>query len=198
MHYIVFVGVLIQLAGASLYLRDTIAGTTKPNRITFILWAALPFVGGSAALAEGVGWATLPVFIAGFTPLIILIASFHNKNAYWKLRSYDYFLGSLAVLALVLWWFTDNPTYAIVLVVLANMLAALPTLLKSWSHPETETGISYLTSLIGAASAFFVLEAFSFAELAYPTYLAIQGAVFVLVIYRARLSRVLKLSDKKR
>lgn len=61
--YLVIIGSLLQLYGASFYIRGTLMGRTKPNRITWILWTASPLIAVAASLSQGATWAVLPVFI---------------------------------------------------------------------------------------------------------------------------------------
>ncbi|MBI2452851.1 MAG: hypothetical protein HYV55_01300, partial [Parcubacteria group bacterium] len=92
--YLVFVGAFVQLLGGAVYIKDTIWGQTKPNRVTWFLWMLAPYIGTAAAIADGVSWAILPVFMAGFIPMCTLLASFVNKKAYWKLGTFDYACGA--------------------------------------------------------------------------------------------------------
>lgn len=188
LQYAVFVGAAVHLFGTWLYLRDTLWGDTKPNRVTFLLWAAAPFIETAAALAEGVTLAVIPVFLAGFGPFLILIASFVNKNAYWKLGLFDYICGLFSVLALVLWWITNQPSVAIAFAIVSDGFALLPTLKKSWTHPHTETGIAYATSLFSALTSFFAIKALSFPEIAFPVYLVIANSSLLFAIYRGRIT----------
>jgi len=185
--YLVFVGAAVQAAGTFHYLRDTLRGTTQPNRITFLLWAVSPLIAFAAALSDGVGWAILPVFMAGFGPLLIFLASFVNKKAYWQLRKFDYGCGFFAVLALLLWAITREPLVAIFFAILSDGLATLPTLIKSWRFPKSETGIAYLASLFCALTGFAALETYALSEYIFVSYLVIANVLLVIAVYRVRL-----------
>lgn len=108
LQYAVILGAVVNVFGALGYARDTLRGETKPNRVTWLMWSVAPLIGTAAALSEGVTWAVLPVFMAGFGPFLILLASFINPNAYWKLETFDYLCGACSVLALVLWGITQD------------------------------------------------------------------------------------------
>jgi hypothetical protein len=47
-------------------------------------------------------------------------------------------------LALILWWITKEPNIAIMLAILSDILAAIPTLVKTWKFPETESGVLFV------------------------------------------------------
>src|SRR3989344_785767 len=101
LQYLVFLGAAANIGGAFFYIRDTLYRKTKPNRATWFMWSLAPLIATGAALSSGVGWAVLPVFMSGFGPLLVFIASFVNKNSYWKLEQFDYWCGLFSVLALL-------------------------------------------------------------------------------------------------
>ncbi|MBI5221652.1 MAG: hypothetical protein HY979_02515, partial [Candidatus Magasanikbacteria bacterium] len=72
--YLVIVGAVAQLYGVSSYIKETLTGGTKPNRMTWLLWSLAPLIGVAAAIFDGVSlFAILPVFMAGFGPLLVFI-----------------------------------------------------------------------------------------------------------------------------
>lgn len=172
--------------GTLAYVRDTIRGRSKPNRMTFLIWALGPFIAVAAGSAAGGGWVLLITFVSGFGPLCILLASYLNKEAYWKLGVLDYACGVLALLALLLWSITNDPIIAIILAIVADALALYPTLLKAWSYPETETGVAYIAALF-SASVGLALASNGVSETAFLIYLVLLNAVVTFAIYRRRL-----------
>lgn len=185
-------GILLNAAGAALYVRDTLAGRTKPNLVTFILWAVSPLIGAAAAFAQGIGWAAVPTLFVGLLPLSVVAAALASKHGLWKLRPFDYLCGLFSVLALILWAATKDANIAIVFSVLSDFLAAAPTLRKSWTHPETETPFAYVASTISAASSFLVITDYKFAEVAFPIYLVAIGLVFLALFARKRVMAALR------
>ncbi len=55
LQYLVFVGAAVSTLAAAAYIRDTLAGRTKPNRITWLMWSIAPLIAFSAGLAAEVG-----------------------------------------------------------------------------------------------------------------------------------------------
>jgi hypothetical protein len=183
LQYVVLIGVAINLAGSATYIRNTLRGRTKPNRVTYLMWGIAPLIATAAAISKGVGWAVVPVFMSGFCPMMVLLSSFANQQAFWKLGKLDYVCGAFSALALVLWALTKQPTIAIILAIASDGLAALPTLLKAWDHPETETGISYVFSVFGAATTFAAVKDWSFAECGFVIYLIILNVCLSISVY---------------
>lgn len=184
---LVFVGAFVQLLGIAFYVRSTLRGETKPNRVTWLMWALAPLIGFAAMVADGVTWAALPVFIAGFGPLLALVASFVSPKAYWKLERFDYLCGLFSLLALVLWGITGDPVIAIVFAIISDAFAAVPTLIKMWKHPETETIFPYFTSIFNQSTAFFAINTWAFSSTAFPIYLIALNAGFIFVFYRKKI-----------
>jgi hypothetical protein len=182
--YLVLIGAGINFFGASFYIRDTLRGKTKPNRVTWLLWSVAPLIATVAALSEGVGWSVLPVFMSGFIPFLIFSSSFINKNSYWKLSKLDYCCGALSLLALVLWYISHEANIAIILAIISDILAALPTLIKAWHNPETESFITYCCAMFSALTSFFAIEEWNFVSLAFPSYLVLILLLILIIIKR--------------
>jgi hypothetical protein len=178
------IGAVIGSLGGFYYLYETLAGKAQPNRITWLLWGIFPmviFVAQRAQGVEGLSWAS---FSAGFTPLLIVAASFFNKNAYWKSEPRDYYLMAAAILGLVLWAMTDKPNLAILFSLLADMLAGLPTLIKSYRHPHSESWIAYAISAFGFGISLLSVQTHTFEHTAFVAYVFILNATCAVLASR--------------
>jgi hypothetical protein len=188
---VLIAGAFVQFfLGSLAYVRNTLKGRSKPNRMTFLIWAAGPFIGVAAGIVAGAAWwALLPVFIAGLGPFAIFLASFKHPAATWKLGALDYACGALAVLALVLWGLTTNPITAIVLSILADALASLPAVLKSWRYPETETGFTYFVALCNVSLGLLLAPSYAFSQVGFLIYLFIADLILTVAANRPWLRR---------
>ncbi|MCL5775233.1 MAG: hypothetical protein M1333_03420 [Patescibacteria group bacterium] len=187
-HWLVLVSACVSLAGSFAYIRNTLKGQTKPNRVSWLLWAVAPLIGTGAALsAHADVWATTRIFLAGFIPLMVLLASFVNRQSYWKLSWFDFLCGACSVLALVIWGVADSPRLAVLLAATADGFAALPTILKAWQHPETETGLTYAAGLVAVLLVLPSIPKWSIENSAFQVYLLIINAFLILAVYRRRL-----------
>jgi hypothetical protein len=189
---ILIVASLIQFFGGTLfYVRDTLRGESKPNRMTFLIWAAGPLIGVAAGVTAGAAWwALLPVFVGGFGPLVIFLSSFVNPNAYWKLGVVDYICGGFAILALILWITARDPVIAIVFSILADALASCPTIVKSWKSPETETGLTYFVAFCNVSLGLFLAPTHSFSQIGFLVYLFLCDAILTIAANRPWFARV--------
>lgn len=166
-NFVIF-GFVLQALGSLKYIIETLKGRVKPNRVTFFLWALAPLIAFAAEIKEGVGIQSLMTFGIGFFPLLILIASFVNKKAEWKLGTFDYICGFLSLIGLALWYVTKNGNTAIAFAIIADALAALPTIVKAYKYPETESMWAYLATFISAVITVSTIKVWNFAHYAFP------------------------------
>lgn len=184
------VGALIGSLGGWYYLYETIVGRAQPNRVTWLLWGTFPliiFVAQRVQGVEGQSWVSL---IAGSTPLLIVAASLLNKQAYWKTQRRDYVLMAAAILGIVLWAVTDNPNLALLFALLADVLAAVPTLIKAYTHPASESWLAYAISAFGFGISVLALQTYSFENAAFVLNVFLMNFALAVLSVRGRNQRL--------
>jgi len=186
LQFIVFAGIIINILGTLAYIKSTLKGITKPNRATWLLWGIAPLIATAAAFTDGVRLAVLPVLMMGLLPLAVFIASFVNPKSYWKLEKFDYLCGICTFLGLILWVVTKEPILAIIFAIISDTFAALPTVIKSWKYPETETSTPYITSMLSALTSFLVITTWNVSAYAFPVYLVFVNSLIILALYRKK------------
>jgi hypothetical protein len=180
------VGAIINFIACLNYVRAILKGEAAPNRVTWSLWAIVPLIAGVAQLRAGVGFSTLVVLSVGAGPACIVLASFAKGRGSWRLGPFDYVCGACALAALALWALTGDPVTAIVLSMLGDAAAALPTLRKAWLAPATENRPAYLISLAGMILGILSVREATFAAYAFNAYLVAASGILVLVLYLPR------------
>ncbi|MDE1935166.1 hypothetical protein, partial [Bradyrhizobium sp.] len=130
----------------------------------------------------------LVVMSVGASPACVVIASFVAGTGSWKLGPFDYVCGACALAALALWAVTGDPVTAIVLSILGDAAAALPTLRKAWIAPATEDRLAYLISFVGMIAGILSIREVTFSAYAFNVYLLIASGALVLILYLPRAS----------
>ena len=185
----VILGAIISFACALSYLISTLRGETKPNRVSWLIWTVAPFIAFSAELSKGVGIQSLMTFMVGFNPLLILFASFVNKKSEWKLGRLDFICGGLAILGLIFWMILREGNVAIFFAIVADGLAAIPTIVKSFRFPETENYLGFLGGAIAAGMTMLTIQTWGFAHYGFPIYILLVNTLLVLLI-KFKLGRI--------
>ncbi len=184
-HWLVLLSVCISLSGALAYMRDMVRGKSKPNLVTWGLWAFAPLIATGAALSSDAGtWSTVRIFISGFGPLLIFVTAFIVKQGYWKLGGFDYACGALSLVALGVWLIADSPVLAILVAAVADLFATLPTLKKAWRYPETETLYTYFVGIFTASIVIPAIPVWNIENAAFQVYLLVANISLVFVVVR--------------
>jgi hypothetical protein len=178
-HFVIF-GAVLNLIGGGAYVLDTLKGKTHPNRVTWVLWTLAPFIAFAAEVGKGVGLQSLMTFMVGFIPLLVVIASFVSKKAEWQLTRFDLVCGALSIVGLILWLITQEGNIAICFAIMADGLAALPTIIKSYRYPETETYLAYLCGALAAIITLLTIDNWTFAQYGFPLYILIVNSILTL------------------
>jgi len=176
-------GALLNGVGGTLYLIETIKGRVKPNRMSFLLWAIVPMIAFAAQRSQGVGIESIMTFSAGFIPFIIFLASFVNKKAEWQLTAFDLWCGFFSVVGITLWLTTKVGNMAIFFSIVADGLAALPTVVKAYQAPETENAWLWLTGVLGVIVTLLTLDRPTFANSAFIIYILVVNALIFSLVY---------------
>ena len=179
----IFVGALFQLIGGLSYLVATVRGKVQPNRITWFLWAFAPLLAFFAELQQGVGIQSLLTFLVGFNPLLIFLASFVNKSSVWKIGRLDIICGLLSLVGLLLWYVTHDGTIAIVCSILADCFAGIPTVVKAYKAPETESGSAFFFGTLFAIITLLTIKTWSLASFGFPVYILLMNLLLVVLIF---------------
>lgn len=190
-------GALIILTGNAAYARDTVRGNTQPNRVSWGLWALAPMIAFAAEVVQGVGLNAVLTLAVGVGPLLVVAASYLDPKAYARVTPFDAGCGVLSLIALAAWAATGRGNVAILLSILADFLAAIPTIRKAYRYPHTEHAIAFLSGVAGSAITLLTIKAsdWGFASVAFPAYILLDSGLIALLILLPRAGRPAVTSD---
>jgi hypothetical protein len=174
------VGALIASLGGLYYLLETLRGRAQPNRMTWLLWGVLPLIVFVAQRVQGVESLSWASFTSGLTPLLVFGASFVNPKAYWRTQPTDYAVMAAALAGMLLWGITNDPNLAIGFSILADFVAGLPTLIKCYRHPETESWRAYALSAGGFAISLSAVHVVTFQNVAFVAYVFLYNGLMAI------------------
>ena len=165
---------LFPLVGSAIYAWETLQGKTQPNRISWLLWSIAPLIAFAAEVVQHTNFeVALLTFSVGFGPLLVVAASFIAAKAYWRVTRFDLVCGGISLLALLMWAVTGKGDVAIFFSIFSDLFAAVPTIVKSYTHPKSESVWAFIASTIGAAITLLTIKQgnWNFASYAYPAYI---------------------------
>lgn len=105
-----------------------------------------------------------------------------TKKAKWEIGRLDVICGILSLLGIVFWYITRAGNIAIFFSLLADGLAFIPTLVKAYSFPETESSNVFITGVISSGITLLTITHWNFETGAFPLYLFIGDSIASLLI----------------
>lgn len=167
------------------YIFDTVVGRTQPQRASWFIWSVLGSIAFVAQVYEG---ATGSLWFAGIqasgTIVVFLLSIRRGHGKY--LNKTDLTTLAAAGIGLVLWYFTESALYALIITISISLLGGLATVIKAYRHPQSETLITWVLSLIAATCAIVSVGEADFVLLAYPLYLFTLYIILVTAILSGR------------
>lgn len=199
----------LPIAGFASYLRDTVRGKAQPNQVSWLLWAVAPLIAGTAELAQGISPRVALVTLAlGAGPLLVVMAALASpaprperraapvstgrnlprghrtdRASRWMRFRLDLACGGISVIALAAWAVSGQGELAIALSIAADLAAAVPTIIKSWISPASETTTTYLASGAAGAITLLAVPHWTFASCGFPLYIMIVCGLITALIW---------------
>ena len=178
---------IVSAAGAVPCILGTVRGETRPQTVSWGIWAVLMAIGGAAALASRqVPAAVYGLFCSGECVLVAVLALRYGGRAFSRLDAVC--LGG-AVTGLAMLAVVRAPGPAVAVSVATDAVAYVPTVSHAWREPREETWSAYALYAAGAGLALAAADLQVFTAVAYPAYLATADAgVACLILVRRGLT----------
>ena len=80
------------------------------------------------------------------------------------------------------WLIVDQPVVSIVFAVVADLLAFVPTVRKSWHKPHTETVSMYVTNALRFSLVLLALESYNVLSVLWPATWVAGNALFAVML----------------
>lgn len=169
------------------YIRDTLRGTTRPQRSTRFVWSVLGVVAVSSQLADGATWSITCVAVQ--TAGIIVTFGLSIRRGVGGRGPGDLAAMAIAAMALAAWSMTSDPTWGTGLIIVADVVGFGAMVPKTWSDPWSETLSTYAIAASAGICGVVAVGSGDAALLLYPAYLAISCAAFAVLIVVRRNAR---------
>ncbi len=177
---------ILAIIGNTSYLRDVFKGKIQPHPYTWFVWSIVSMTTFFGGLAKGAGIGALPTGVAeGFTVIIFLFSLkylFLGKLGHIRMID-NYFLG-ICLLGLIPWFLTKDPTISVVIVVIIDIIAFIPTLRKTWIHPQTEKPLLYEMNVARHVLTLFSIQSYNIATMFHSISMICTNTMMTLFIKR--------------
>jgi len=174
------IAALIAIIGNTPYLIDVINKRVKPHPYTWFVWVIVSAIILFGQIAKGAGVGALPTAVAEIFTIIIFIFSLQYGFKY-IVKTDTYFL-LIALLGIIPWIITKDPTISVIIAVAIDLIAFIPTLRKTWKHSKTETPVLYSMNVLRHILALFSLQAYNIATTLHSITMIIVNSVMTVII----------------
>lgn len=176
---------VLALAGNLPYIRNAFTRRVKPHPFTWLVWTIVSAIVFLGQLEKGAGIGALPAGVAEIFTFIIFLFSLQYGFKYVK--TIDVFFFVAALLGIIPWLIFDNPTTSVIIAVLIDLTAFVPTIRKTYRHPETETPILYGSNVLRHILTLFSLQAYNIATMLHSISMILTNSIMVSLILRKRI-----------
>ena len=166
------------------YLRDIRRGSTRPQRVSWFVFAVLSVVAAASQVAAGAGpgaWLAAGSAV-GFTA--VFIASLRHGVGGFSLWDRGALL--IAAVGVTISVITAQPLVAVLAVIVAEVAAIALTVRKTVLQPATETTATWLLDCVAGVVAVAAVTSFTAVEVLYPIHHIVANAAVLVAIYASR------------
>lgn len=176
---------VLAIVGNVPYIRDVLRGRIQPHAYTWLVWTIVSAITFFGQVEKGAGVGAIPTAASEIFTLAIFLLSlrygFKNPSLGDKV-----FL-AIALAGLLPWLLTSDPTWSVVIAVGIDLVAFVPTLRKTWRHPETEAPILYGMNVARHGLSLFALQAYNVATTLHSIAMILtNGLMTIFILARSR------------
>ncbi|MEW8028051.1 MAG: hypothetical protein AB2792_01730 [Candidatus Thiodiazotropha sp.] len=168
------------------YIHSIFIGRTKPHVFSWVIWGSTTFIVFLAQLEDGGGAGAWPIGISGLITLYIAFLAYRKKSDI-TITNMDWAFFTAAMASIPVWYFTSDPTWAVILLTSIDVIGFGPTIRKAFARPYDEDLKFFALFALRNLLVVMALERYTIATMLFPAVIATVCLLFiVLVVYRRR------------
>lgn len=176
-----FLALVLNFIGYIPYIRDILRKKVKPHRITWGIWTILTTIAAFNQVSNGGGYSSLFFISTALLVTIVFVLSFHYGMG--GASKIDRLCLILAILLLIYWIMVQETRLSTVVAVIIDGLAAIPTIIKTYRQPETESYPQWILAGIAGVLTMIAVPRFDWILIIYPLYIVLMNGAIVGVKY---------------
>ena len=173
-------GALVAIIGNVPYLRDVIRRRVRPHPYTWLVWTLVSAITLIGQVVKGAGIGALPTAMAEIFTVVIFF--FSLRYGFRNIVKTDTYFLVAALLGLIPWIITKDPTISVIIVVSIDLIAFIPTLRKTWHHPDTETPLLFSMNVVRHGLTLASLGAYNIATMLHSIVMIVVNTIMTMMI----------------
>jgi hypothetical protein len=178
------VTIILAVIGYGPYFSDIFKGKTKPHLFSWILYTittVLVFIGQVQKGGGPGAWST------GVNAILIVLVTFLTikKGAKDVTRS-DKVMFAIALLSIIPWFLTHDPTISVLILTAINVSAAVLTMRKTIRDPGSESLILYAVNVLRHFLSIVALSNYNLATYIFPGASLVSNMIMVSIVLKPK------------
>jgi hypothetical protein len=162
------------------YTRDIFLGKTRPERISWLIWAILGAISFCSQFAKGASHSLVLTGAQAVGDLFIFFLAIKYGIGGFLKRDIAGLCG--AALGLILWYVTKEAAVALFVVIGIDAIGAVLTVFKSYENPGTETVSAWVLTFVGGFLACVAVGSWNPILLAFPFYICLASLAILVAL----------------
>jgi hypothetical protein len=155
----------------------------RPHPVSWLLWSIIGVVNLVFYTQTGATYSQIIAYMSFFLPFLIFLFSAKAWKGGFSLI--DYCCLSVSLIALIFGFVYDNPVLGLTLnILLSDFVAFIPTILKTYKDPKSETASTWFITIIANILTIAVINQWTFGIILLPVYTLIMNTVVLLCCIR--------------
>lgn len=186
MNIVLLLGTVVGVLAVVPYIKSIISGQVKPRLVTWAVWALLAAVMTVSALLGGQVVSAILSLQSVIGCSAVIIFGWRRGSLSIARSDIVYLAGAAIGMASLI--VLRDPTMALVISIVVDSLAFVPTFIHGWQAPDEENLLSFALGASAGATALFVAvgAGAGWLGLLYPLYSTIFNAAMVGILFASR------------
>ena len=178
-----FIAILIVIPQTYIYIKSILDWETKPHIYTKAIWTIVVWIWFLIQVRHGWWAGTWLLGVWFVIQFITFLMSF--KYGTKEITRGDTILLIWALCAIPMYFGIENAIYSLVLIILIDSFAYIPTIRKTYHAPSTESIPAFSLWILKYTLSIFALAHYSIYTIAYPMSIVLANSILVaIMLYR--------------
>jgi len=174
------IAILIVIPQTYIYIKSILEGETQPHIYTKFIWTIVVWIWFLIQVRHW-GWAGAWLLGVSFlTQLVTFLMSF--KYGTKDITRFDTLLLIWAILTIPLYFWIESAIYSLILIILIDSFAYIPTIRKTYRAPFTESIPAFSLGILKYTLSILALAQYSIYTITYPLSIVLANTILVAIM----------------
>jgi hypothetical protein len=166
------------------YCWKTYTGELRPHVFSYVIWGFGAAIVAGAQWAAGAGPGAWAMALVAFLCFLVVALSLRGGVQYITRK--DVWTLIAALCALPIWYFTEDPLFAVIVITIIDIAAFYMIFKKARAHPNEDSILFYLVATLQYTLSIFATESFNLTTLLNPVVLIASAFLVIFAIWTSR------------